>query len=136
MKSRIHTDAPVHTHVPPPATTIASIYHEAWTPLPNNTWTEIGHLVYPTELDGMWVWRTRGSGVWANVGNTIVFPTPSDPNQIHADAIAFLSDGCSKTPSKLWPQLESDVFGFCAREKGYGARGFGTTPAYCPRCPL
>jgi len=100
------------------------IYHEEWTPLPNNSWFELAHMVYPTELDGMWMWRTRGSGVWANVGRTIVFPTPEDPSQTHAEAIAFLSDGCSKTPSKFWPQLESDVFGFCAREKGYDSVQF------------
>lgn len=72
----------------------------------------------------MWVWRSRGSGVWANVGNTIVFPTPSDPTKVHADAIAFLSANCSKQPSKFWPQLESDIFGFCAREKGYDSVQF------------
>jgi len=100
------------------------VYHEAWAPLPNHTWTEVSHLVYPTELDGMWVWRTRGSGVWANVGRTIAFPTPADQSQIHAEAIAFLTEGCSKRPSASWPQLESDVFGFCAREKGYDSVQF------------
>ena len=100
------------------------IYHSQWSALPNNSWTEIAHTVYPTEVDGMWVWRTRGSGVWANVGRTIVFPTPADPSQIHREAITFLSKGCSKRPSSRWPQMESDIFGFCAREKGYDSVQF------------
>lgn len=94
------------------------VYHADWAPLPNNSWTEIGHSVYPTELDGFWAWRTRGSGIWANVGRTLVFPTPADPSQIHAAAIAHISAGCSRQPSASWPRMESDIFGFCAREKG------------------
>jgi hypothetical protein len=94
------------------------IYHETWQPAANDSWIEIAHAVYPTELEGMWVWNARGSGVWANVGRTIVFPTPVDPSKTHAEAIAYLRQGCSKTPSWEWPQLESDIFGFCAREKG------------------
>lgn len=100
------------------------IYHSEWSALPNNSWTEIAHTVYPTEVDGMWVWRTRGSGVWANLGRTIVFPTPAEPSHVHQEAIAFLSKGCSKRPSFRWPQVESDVFGFCAREKGYDSVQF------------
>lgn len=93
-----------------------AIYHADWEPLPNNTWIEVTHAVYPTELSGCWVWRQRGSGIWYNTGRTIVFPTPSDPKRIHADAISFLSKGCSVNISREWPQLESDVFGGCARE--------------------
>ena len=100
------------------------VYHEEWTPLPNNTWTEVAHGVFPTELAGFWSWRARGSGIWLNVGRTIVFPTPRDPSKTHAAAIAFLGAGCSKTPSRNWPQLESDVFGFCAKEKGYDSIQF------------
>lgn len=54
------------------APTGLQIYHENWVPVPNNTWVEVSHMVFPTELRGMWVWRTRGSGVWANVGRTLV----------------------------------------------------------------
>lgn len=95
------------------------IYHGSWKPLPANTWFEFSHVALPTELQGFWAWRQRGSGVWYNTGKTIVFPTPADNSQIHKEAIAFLSENCSKTPSKSWPQQESDIFGFCAREKGY-----------------
>ena len=95
-----------------------AIYHGQWDAASNNSWVEISHAVYPTELEGMWVWRRRGSGIYANVGRTKVFPTPADPSKIHREAIAFLSAGCSKKPSSDWPQMESDVFGFCAREKG------------------
>lgn len=94
------------------------IYHGAWEPLPNNTWVEVTHTAFPTELHGFWVWRTRGSGIWYNIGRTMVFPTPSDPSKIHAVAIAFLTKGCSIKPSIRWPQMESDIFGLCAREKG------------------
>jgi hypothetical protein len=100
------------------------IFHSAWAPIPNDTYVEVTHAVYPTELSGMWVWRTRGSGIFYNTGNTLVFPTPADPMQIHADAIDFLSANCSIKPSVKWPQLESDVFGFCAREKGYDSVQF------------
>ena len=88
------------------------IYHGSWSPAPNNTWVEIQHMVLPTELQSDWVWRLRGSNVWFNVGRTRVFPGDE-----HASAIRFLSTGCSKTPSPKWPQMESDIFGFCAREK-------------------
>merc|ERR1712062_720422 len=73
---------------------------------------------------GYWVWRSRGSGIWANIGKTIVFPTPADPKEIHIEAIEFLLDNCSKKPEQYWPQIESDVFGFCAREKGYDSIQF------------
>jgi hypothetical protein len=88
------------------------IYHGSWSPAPNNTWVEIQHTVLPTELQSDWVWRLRGSNVWFNVGRTIVFLGDE-----HASAIRFLTAGCSKTPSPKWPQVESDIFGFCAREK-------------------
>ena len=100
------------------------IFHSAWAPVPNHTWVEIQHSVFPTELEGMWVWRARGSGIFYNTGNTLVFPTPADPMQIHAEAIAFLSANCSQKPSVFWPQQESDIFGFCAREKGYDSIQF------------
>merc|ERR1719295_1153147 len=87
-------------------------------------WIEVTHEVYPTELAGCWVWRQRGSGIWYNMGRTLVFPTPSDPLKIHADAISFLRDGCSVNISNEWPQLESDVLGYCAREKGYDSVQF------------
>merc|ERR1711971_537781 len=34
------------------------------------------------------------------------------------EAIAFVTRNCSKKPSVGWPRQESDIFGFCAREKG------------------
>jgi len=94
------------------------IYHREWKALPPDTWTEIAHTAYPTELVGYWVWRTRGSGIWYNTGKTKVFPTPSNPAQIHMEAIQFLTDGCSLKPTAKWPRSESDIFGTCAREKG------------------
>lgn len=108
------------------------IYHEVYEPLLANTWTEIDHMVLPSELKGFWVWRARGSGIWANSGNTIVFPQPADASQTHAEAIAFLRDGCSVSISAAWPRQESDIFGSCAREKGYDSIQFepqeGQTP--------
>ena len=100
------------------------IFHSTWTPLPNNTWVEVTHTVYPTEMEGMWTWRTRGSGIWYNLGTTLVFPTPSDPSKIHAEAIDFLTANCSKRSGVFWPELESIAFGFCAREKGYDSIQF------------
>ena len=94
------------------------IYHNKWEPIPNNTWVEVTHSVLPTETMGAWVWNQRGSGVWYNTGRTVVFPTPSNPSQIHAEAIKWLREGCSHKISVFWPQLESDIFGACAREKG------------------
>ena len=94
------------------------IHHSQWTAAPNNSWVEVAHGVIPTEVTGAWAWRLRGTGVWFNVGRTIVFPTPADPSQIHRAAIQYLTSGCSKRPSIFWPLQESDIFGFCAREKG------------------
>jgi len=108
------------------------IYHGVYEPLPANTWTEIAHSVFPTELKGMWVWRLRGTGVWANTGNTIVFPQPAGTQQSHVEAISFLTEGCSVSISSTWPRQESDIFGSCAREKGYNTIQFeaqeGKTP--------
>jgi hypothetical protein len=108
------------------------IYHDMWKPVPNDTWVEVQHSVFPTELSGAWVWTLPGSGVWANVGKTLVFPTPSDIKKTHAEAIAFLTKGCTVKISNKWPQLESDIFGKCAREKGYDSIQFepedGQTP--------
>jgi len=95
------------------------IYHGSYKPLPDNTWFEVTHTTFPTELKGSWMWRQRGSGIWYNTGKTKVFPTPEDPTQTHKEAIDFLKENCSITPSWEWPQLESDIFGLCAREKGY-----------------
>lgn len=101
-----------------------AIYHGKWEPVPNNTWVEVTHAVFPTELEGSWVWRSPGSGVWYNMGRTLVFPTPADPAKTHAEAIAFLTAHCSKKISPYWPQLESDIFGSCARELGYDSIQF------------
>ena len=70
------------------------------------------HTALPTELQSDWAWRLRGTNVFFNVGRTIVFPGDE-----HATAIRVLAAGCSKSPSPKWPQMESDIFGFCAREK-------------------
>ena len=66
------------------------------------------------------------------VGKTLVFPSPSDPAQTHAAAIAFLREGCSATISNKWPQLESDIFGACARQKGYDSIQFEPTEGKTP----
>merc|ERR1712166_22549 len=79
------------------------IYHQNWTPAPNHTWVELSHAVLPTELSGMWTWFQRGSGIWMNVGRTLVFPTPADPLKTHAAAIAYLRSGCSMNISYSWP---------------------------------
>ena len=100
------------------------IYHSQWKPVPNHTWIEVSHEVYPTEQNGSWAWQTRGSGIWYNVGRTKVFPTPANILEVHADAIAFLRDGCSVDVSYEWPLQESQVFGLCAREKGYDSIQF------------
>lgn len=94
------------------------IYHGTWEPLPDNSWVEVAHAALPTELQSYWVWRSRGSGIWYNIGKTKVFPTPANPAATHQEAIAWLTANCSKKPAAQWPQMESDIFGFCAREKG------------------
>ena len=101
-----------------------SIYHGQWKPVPNNTWVEVAHAVFPTEITGAWVWTLRGSSIWYNVGKTIVFPTPKDPNQVHEAAIAWLKQGCSVNVSTEWPLMESQIFGDCAREKGINSIQF------------
>merc|ERR1719310_2004445 len=54
------------------------IYHDSWSPIPDNTWVEVTHTAVPSELSGSWAWRTRGSGIWYNTGRTKVFPTPAN----------------------------------------------------------
>lgn len=88
------------------------IYHSSYEPASANTWIEITHRQVPTELKGMWCWRMRGSGVWFNTGNTRTFPG-------HAEAGIFLQTGCSAKVHWAWPRQESDLYGSCAREKGY-----------------
>ena len=101
------------------------IYHSKWSPVPNNTWVEISHAVYPTEVHGSWVWVLPGTGIWYNTGNTIVFPTPSDVSKTHMKAIEFLSKNCSvHLHGNEWPLIESEVFGLCARKKGYDSVQF------------
>ena len=51
-------------------------------------------------------------------------PTPADPSQTHAEAIAWARKGCSVKISSDWPLLESQIFGLCVREKGYGSVQF------------
>lgn len=96
------------------------IYHGSWKPLPDYAWVEIAHTAFPTELKGYWIFRARGTGIWYNIGKTKVFPTPADPKETHQAAINFLKENCSVQISRAppWPQVESDVFGLCAREKG------------------
>jgi len=94
------------------------IYHGQWTPAPNNSWIEVARVVVPTETGCAWAWNAPGSGVWFNVGRTVVFPTPSDMSEVHAAAIEYLTRGCSATISPGWPAVENVIFGDCAREKG------------------
>eukprot|EP00940_MAST-03C_sp_MAST-3C-sp2_P001345 g1345.t1 len=110
------------------------IWHPVWKPIPNDTWIEVTHAVYPTELHGSWVWTLPGSGTWYNTGRTLVFPTPpnSEVSKVHAEAIKFLSNNCSVSISHEWPQLESDVFGLCAREKGYDSIQFEPSQGQVP----
>ena len=104
------------------------IFHESWEPAPAHGWVEVTHSVIPTELSGYWAWRERGSGVWYNVGRTVVFPTPADMSQTHRAAIENLTAGCTvPIDYSRWPQYESDIFGACAREKGYDSIQFEPT---------
>ena len=95
------------------------IYHGQWAPAPNNSWIEVARVVVPTEYSCAWAWNAPGSGVWFNVGRTIVFPTPSDQSELHAAAIEYLTQGCSAWQGwSAWPAVENVIFGDCAREKG------------------
>jgi hypothetical protein len=79
------------------------IYHSTWKPVPNDTWVEVAHSAVPTELVGSWQWRLQGSGIWYNVGRTLVFPTPKSVVLTHRAAITFLEKNCSKKISPNWP---------------------------------
>ena len=109
------------------------IYHSEWAPVPNHSWVEIFHRVVPTEVMGSWVWRQRGSGIWVNVGRTVVFPTPalSPDAPLHLKAMEALMANCSRFVDRTkYPQYESDIFGFCAREKGYDSVQFAPKDAH------
>jgi len=94
------------------------IYHEVYKPAGNHMWIEIMHTTFPTETETMWCWRTRGSGVWFNTGNTMTFPTQRGYTKLHREAQQYLRDGCTAKISLFLPQYEADIFGPCAREKG------------------
>ena len=113
------------------------IYHAAWKPLPDHAWVEVTHAVVPTEENGAWVFRQRGSGIWYNLGRTKVFEKdPADPRKVHMDAAAFMTANCSWSANLTrWPEFESVVFGRCAREKGYDSIQFGPSEGESPRSP-
>jgi len=46
---------------------------EAPTPAPSNSWVEITHCASNLERESLWFYVQRGSGMFVNVGNTIVF---------------------------------------------------------------
>ena len=108
------------------------IFHTTWKPVPANGWVEVTHTILPSELMSYWAWRQKGSGVWFNVGKTMVVPTPADPSKTHAAAIEFLVANCSVQISPRWPAMESDIFGKCAREKGFDSIQFEPTAGSQP----
>lgn len=100
-----------------------TLYHSKWQPLASNTWFEIQHIAVPWEADGFWAFRARGTGVWANSGNTIVLPDGDFLNHtLHVEASKFLArhqqcHGINITDRDA-------IFGRCAREIGYDSIQF------------
>ena len=66
-------------------------------PIANNTWIEVMHREVPKdEKTGAWMFYAPGSGIWANLGNSIVF-------QSHGQAFAYFNatyviNGTSNNP--------------------------------------
>lgn len=75
----------------------------------SNTWVEVTHCVQPGEGVGMWCYVAKGSGVFANAGNTRSFDD-------HPDAIkAILGETCGDT--ECGPQFDK-LFTFARDHDG------------------
>jgi len=61
----------------------------------NNTWIEVQHALFPTENSAMWFTRSRGSGIWYNVGRTITFVSDGGHNAAYN---YFADRGCEYPP--------------------------------------
>jgi len=105
------------------------LYHQ----LPSNTWVEIQHMAGPffkRETEAMWFSRTRGSGIWFNVGKTISFDS-------HMDAFGRMLDGIGdckkpKLPHTTDPMAlgaaSENALAKCLRSKGYDSFQFRPNP--------
>ena len=49
-----------------------------------------------------------------------------------AQAISFLRAGCTCAIDARWPHVESDIFGCCAKEKGYDSVQFAPQAGQSP----
>jgi len=100
---------------------------------PANAWVEISHMAgnfFSHETEAMWFTRSRGSGIWFNVGTTIAFDT-------HSDGFNHMLNGTGdcKRPSPAHtsdPMAAGAVFenalSKCARSKGFDSVQFRPYP--------
>jgi len=100
-----------------------TLYHSKWQPLPSNTWFEVQHAAVPWEIGGWWAFRTRGSGIWVNSGNTLVLPDGNYLNHtLHVKASKFLAKH-NQCHGIRWQDRDA-IFGKCAQQAGYDSIQF------------
>lgn len=119
------------------------IYHSDAAVVTSNTWIEIQHALFTTETEAMWFTRSRGSGIWYNVGKTISFV--SDDGHLAAYEY-FEKRGCKYPPPPDLPvdlncsdpkQVEmclelaaarENQLAVCAAAEGYESIQFASAP--------
>jgi hypothetical protein len=121
------------------------IYHEDAAVVQNHTWIEVQHLLFKTETQAMWFTRSRGSGIWYNVGKSITFVSDDG----HKAAYEYFGNrGCKYPPPPTPPSgvplncsdpkqvqicLElaaamENSMAACAAREGYESVQFSSTP--------
>lgn len=84
------------------------IYHSQVATVANDTWIEVKHVIFDTETSAMWFTRARGSGIWYNVGSTIVFSNGDN----HQEAYDYFEGHGCEFPS---PAEAAQLFVKCCK---------------------
>lgn len=120
------------------------IYHSDVAVAEQNTWLEVQHALFETERQAMWFTRSRGSGIWYNVGRTISFVSDDGHRAAYA---YFAARGCvyplppnppngtlnCSDPAQVEYCLEiasysENAMAVCAGNEGYESVQFASAP--------
>lgn len=66
--------------------------------LPGDTWVEVSHEAEPREVTGTWFMFSMGSGVWFNLGKTIVF---NDHGEAHEKFCGRCKNGTGNKDAQM-----------------------------------
>lgn len=101
--------------------------------LPSNAWVEVTHLssaYFSHETDAMWFTRSRGSGIWFNVGKTIAFDS-------HQDGFTKMFNGTGECVQPPMPHTidplamgaaSENALSRCIRSQGYDSAQMRPNP--------